>query len=161
MLCGRPHWGAIGGKMKKKICILFVFIFIFSIQVFAQNTDLKYYSDYNNDFSGYAVAVYYGNINELETPASEQEFMDLIIEKCSDKMTRILKLTKKNNWLYKQALNEWDYEKGEVYAVICAESKYAQEGILFFVIVKGKNDFLWTAYSINTDMDFDELFSEE
>lgn len=77
--------------MKKKICILFVFIFIFSIQVFAQNTDLKYYSDYNNDFSGYAVAVYYGNINELETPASEQEFMDLIIEKCSDKMTRILK----------------------------------------------------------------------
>lgn len=41
-------------------------------------------------------------------------------------MTRITKLTKKNNWLYKQALKEWDYEKGEVFGVICAESKFAQ-----------------------------------
>ena len=37
LLCGRPHWGAFGEKMKKKLFILFVFTFVTSTAIFSQN----------------------------------------------------------------------------------------------------------------------------
>ncbi len=146
--------------MTKKNLLFLIFIFL-SIKLFAQTTDLKYYSDYSKNFSGYAVAVYYGNISEIDKTATEEEILNYIIEKCSGKLTRINKLTKKNNWLYKEAMNEWECSKGELYGVLCVDTLYAKEGIFLFVIVRGQNDFIWAAYEINTEMKVDEIFSEE
>lgn len=156
-----PAVGRFDRRIIMKRCFSLLILFFLTIRLFAQNTDLKYYSDLTKDFSGYAVAIYYGNIKEIDENATEEEFLDFIEEELSDKLTQINKLTKKNNWLYKQALEEWEYSKGEVYGVICAESKYAQDGILLFVVVKGKNDFLWCAYSINDDTDFENIFEEK
>ena len=139
--------------MKKKILLIsFVFSFI-TLHSFAQNTDLKYYSDWTKDFSGYAVATYKGNLNELED-MKENDYFDYIEDKIGDKLEPIKKLTKKNNWLYQQALNEWDYEKDESYIVMCADSPYSKEALIFFVIIKGKNDFSWIAYNFKlSDLD--------
>lgn len=144
--------------MKKRLFII-LFISIVSLKLFAQNSDLKYYSDFINNFSGYAVAVYYGNIQDTQYK-TEKEVMNYISESCEGKLTRVYKLTKNNNWLYKQAMNEWDYEKGELYGVICADSLFSTNGIFFFVLVNGKDDFSWLAYYIDTDEDYQDLFSD-
>lgn len=139
--------------MKKKIILIFLLFSFISLYSFAQNTDLKYYSDWTKDFSGYAVAIYQGNLNDLED-MDDNDFFDYVADKIGDRLEPVKKLTKKNNWLYQQALNEWDYEKDECYIVMCADSPYSKEALIFFVIIKGKNDFSWQAYNFKlSDMD--------
>ena len=89
LLGGRPHWGAFGGKMKRKLVFCIFIIFLTSIKSFAQNTDLKYYSDYEKGFSGCSVAVYCGNLSELEAIGQEQEFLDYLDEEIGDKLNSI------------------------------------------------------------------------
>lgn len=140
--------------MKKKIFIISCLLFILTFNSFSQNTDLKYYSDYSKDFSGYSVAVYLGNLNDLEI--GEKDFFEMISEEIDGKLQSVSKLTKKNKWLFNKAMNEWDYEKNEVYWAMCFDSKLSTEGILLIVVVRGKDDFSWIAYSINED-DIDTL----
>lgn len=134
--------------MKKILSILSLILFL-SFSTFAQNTNLKYYSDYTKDFSGYAVAVYQGTLKDLGI--TEKEFFDRISETIDDTIPPVQKLTKKNNWLFRQALNEYDYEKDEIYIVACAESLYSSEALIFLVLIKGKNDFTWQAYNLKED----------
>ncbi len=145
----------------KKIFIFLQILFIPLFTCFSQTTEMKNYSDYSKNFSGSAVAVYYGNIKDLDAVGYENEFLEYLSEEIGDTLPEVKKLTKNNNWLFRQALNEWDYEKGEVYGVVCADSKYSTTGILMFVIIRGKDDFLWKAYTLNeNNIDkFDELFN--
>ena len=142
--------------MKKKLLIIACLLSIISVGAFAQNTDLKYYSDYTKDYSGYAVAVYLGNLKDLDI--GEEDFFDMIKEEIDDKLQSVSKLTKKNNWLFHKAMNEWDYEKGEVYWTVCCDSKFSTQGLLLVVIVRGKDDFSWIAYTVDED-DIDNLDS--
>ena len=144
--------------MKRKLIFCIFIIFLTSIKCFAQNTDLKYYSDYDKGFSGCSVAVYYGNLSELEAIGQEQEFLDYLDEEIGDKLNSISKLTKNNDWLFRQALREWDYKKGEVYAVFCANSKFSREGIFLIVVIAEKENILWKAYLIDENTNFDDLF---
>ena len=134
--------------MKKKI--LFVcFIFLTLYYTFAQNLDFKYFSDYSKDFSGYAASAYQGNLKDLEI--SEQELFDKLSNIIDKEIPPVQKLTKKNTWLFRQSLNEWDYEPDEVYLVLCAESKYSTEVLMFFVVIKEKKELKWKAYNVKED----------
>lgn len=135
--------------MKKKILVYLTLLFLISTFIFAQTTDLKRYSDYNKNFSGYAVAIYQDNL--MKRDISDKDFYEVLTEKLNPKLSTVEKLTKKNNWLFRQAINEYDYEKGEVYIVVCGDSLSSTEALMFFVYVKGKDDFVWKAYHFNED----------
>lgn len=87
----------------------------------------------------------------------EDEFLEMISDEIGNKLTAVSKLTKNNNWLFRQAMNEWDYEKGEVYFIVCYESKQSSNGLLFFTIVRAEDDFSWIAYIINEYDDLDDM----
>lgn len=154
--------------MKKIYIICFLYL-LFISNCFAQNTELKYYSDYSQDFSGYSVAIYYGNYLDAElNVADEEDFLDILDESFQSRLEEnaqdvnlipLSKLTKNNDWLFRQALNEWDYEEGEVYGVICTDSMFAKSEILLIVVIKGENDFLWRAFLMNENDNLDKLFS--
>lgn len=155
----------------KKIYIICFLHLLFISNCFAQNTELKYYSDYSQDFSGYSVAIYYGNYLDAElNVADEEDFLDILDESFQSRLEEnvqdvnlipLSKLTKNNDWLFRQALNEWDYEEGEVYGVICTDSMFAKSEILLIVVIKGENDFLWRAFLMNENDNLDKLFSGE
>lgn len=141
----------------KKIYIICFLQLLFISNCFAQNTELKYYSDYSQDFSGYSVAIYLENYldEELNVAGEEEEFLEVLDEYIQSRLEEnvqdvnlipLSKLTKNNDWLFRQALNEWDYEKGEIYLVACTDSMFAKSGILLIVVIKGENDFLWRAF---------------
>lgn len=154
----------------KKIYIICFLHLLFISNCFAQNTELKYYSDYFQDFSGYSVAIYLENYldEELNVAGEEEEFLEVLDEYIQSfleenvqdiNLTPLSKLTKNNDWLFRQALNEWDYEEGEVYLVACTDSMFAKSGILLIVVIKGENDFLWRAFLAEENENLDKLFS--
>ena len=154
----------------KKIYIICFLHLLFISNCFAQNTELKYYSDYSQDFSGYSVAIYLENYldEELNVAGEEEEFLEVLDEYIQSRLEEnvqdvnlipLSKLTKNNDWLFRQALNEWDYEKGEIYLVACTDSMFAKSGILLIVVIKGENDFLWRAFLMNENDNLDKLFS--
>ena len=142
----------------KKIYIFCFLYLLFISNRFAQNAELKFYSDYSQDFSGYSVATYLNDYldEELNIANDEEEFLEV----CDDEyiqsflneniqginLTPLSKVTKNNDWLFRQALNEWDYEEGEVYLVACTDSKFAKSAICLFVVINEENDFLWRAF---------------
>ena len=141
----------------KKIYIICFLHLLFIPNCFAQNTELKYYSDYSQDFSGYSVATYLNDYldEELNIANDDEEFLEVLDEYIQSRLEEnvqdvnlipLSKLTKNNDWLFRQALNEWDYEKGEIYLVACTDSMFAKSGILLIVVIKGENDFLWRAF---------------
>ena len=140
--------------MKKLICLI-AFLTVSTI-CFAQDADLKHYYDPIQGFEGWAMSEYIDSVKKEDVIGLENIFLEFMDKEISDQtgLTSIPKLTKKNTWLLKQALNEWDYEPGEVYLVLCADSQYAKNGIAIFAVIKGKNDYLWRAYSISeNDLD--------
>lgn len=156
----------------KKIYIICFLHLLFISNCFAQNTELKYYSDYSQDFSGYSVAIYLENYldEELNVAGEEEEFLEVLDEYIQSRLEEnvqdvnlipLSKLTKNNDWLFRQALNEWDYEKGEIYLVACTDSMFAKSGILLIVVIKGENDFLWRAFLAEENENLDKLFSGE
>lgn len=156
--------------MKKIFIFCLVYLLLFISNCFAQNTELKYYSDYSKNFSGYSVAIYLNNYfdEELNVAGEEEEFLEIFYEYIQSfldendqdiSLTPLSKLTKNNDWLFRKALNEWDYEEGEVYGVICTDSKFAKSGIFLIAVIKGENDFLWRAFLMNENLD--KLFSGE
>ena len=148
--------------MKKKLFSIFCILFLVGVNSFAQNTDPKFYSDISNGFSGYSVALYLGNLKDLDN-ISPDEFFERVSDKLDNDFSPIRKVTKNNNWLFRKAINEWEYEKNEVYVVCCADSKYSDSALVFFVVTKGKDDFKWVAYNFN-ETDFEriaEIMKEE
>ena len=142
----------------KKIVFLFVLLFA-SIHCFAQNADLKHYYDFSQGYDGWATAMFLDDYIKQDITGQENDYFELINNKIAEKLTPITKLTKNNNWLFRKALNEWDYGKGEMYAVICSDSPFAKTGVMIVILVKENNDLIWHAYSIN-EGDFDKTFNK-
>ena len=145
--------------MQKKVYLILYLIVTGVPVVLAQNADGKHYSDYSRGFNGWAVAMFIEDLGN-DVWGEEDEFIEYVSLKLADKLKPGSKLTKNNDWLMKKALNEWDYKPGEFYAVMCADSKYATEGILIFVVIKQKGDFAWVAFFVDeNDLDdFDSFF---
>lgn len=133
----------------KKFAVTVFALLLVSFNCAAQNFEPKYYSDSSQNFSGYAAATFLGTLSELEV--GEEEFFEAVSEEISEEISdleQVSKLTKKNDWLFRQALNEWNYEKDEAYVVVCADSEYASEALTLFVVVRGKDDFAWIGYLV-------------
>ena len=144
--------------MRKIIYAIAFIMFFITTSIFAQNSDLKYYSsiqdgDYNNNFSGYATALFIADSEDVD----EQRIEDgkrKIIEVLPE--SQIAKLTKNNVWLYKKALNEWDYKKGEWYLVMLTNNLYSDEVIFLIVKIQSKDDFDWWGITL-TERNMDVL----
>lgn len=146
--------------MKK---ILFFVCLLLPYLCFSQSFDLKHYSDYSQNFNGWATAEYIDSLekDDLKYSKAYLEFMTCEFE---DKELKIVnKVTKQNTWLLQKAMDEWEYKEGEVYVAACASSADAEEGILFFIIVNAKKTFDWVAfYFSEADLGkLDNLFSED
>ena len=63
--------------MKKRFLLVFFSLFILGSRVFAQNFDLKTYSDYTQCFSGAAAALFLGEM-EIEMKTEFETKLDLI-----------------------------------------------------------------------------------
>ena len=62
--------------MKKKISLIFIFLFAVC-HSFSQNSDLKYYSDSSNDFSGCEASTFLGNLtNAYISEEDDSEYCD-------------------------------------------------------------------------------------
>jgi hypothetical protein len=126
-------------KIKFLITIFFVLVNGF---LYTQNIDLKRYSsimdgDYENDYRGYAVAIY------IEKDVNDEE-LDFIKDTLSSVGRDISKLSNNNLWLCWKALGEWDIEDGEVYLIFCADSPYPDNGILIIAIIEDNGEsFRW------------------
>lgn len=144
--------------MKQKYIFITLISFFFESILFGQNLDLKNYSDYSQDFSGSACAIYLGNLNDID-----KDKLDSRIELLSDTLTEVKKLTKNNNWLLKKAMNEWDYQVGEVYFAVLLDNQYADNGVFAFVQVNKNNQYTWKAWTVTTvDLyDLEDIFSEK
>lgn len=144
--------------MKKRVLLVIFITMLIGTKVFAQNFDLKSYSDYSQGFSGAAAALFLG-----EMDAEFQSDYDAKLDLLSEQLTEVKKLTKNNNWLLKKAMNEWDFQKNEIYLVFLAESRYSDNGIILFVQVDARDHYIWRGWTITED-DADalsELFAEE
>ena len=137
-------------------------IFLISVGCFAQNTQLKRYSDFSMNFDGWAAAQYLGNLDEVEENMTDEAACEYITDKFSPFLKQVTKLSKNTTWLFHQAMEEWDYEPHEVYFVICSNSLYSEEGLLICVVVNEKKDFLWRAFMVDEEAventDWDEIF---
>jgi hypothetical protein len=130
--------------MKKKyIIILFILLFIsLSGNIYAQNSNLKYYSSFSEGFRGYAVAMHITE-DQIE-----------IIDEILTKGRAVERLTRNNLWLVRQALNEWDIEEGDLFIVFCANNLWDNDGIMVIVNIENDGTFTWIARLIS-EGDFD------
>lgn len=147
----------------KKIFLALIFALLPAV-VFAQNSDLKRYFDYSQDFDGYAAAIFIGTVSDSKQDISTaEEAIALFKEKIGTNFSSVAKLTKNNKWLMEKALNEWDYEEGEIYVVVITSSLYADDGIVIFVAIDEKKNFKYCAYQLNVDEldSFGTIFNEE
>ena len=60
-------------------------------------------------------------------------------------------------------MNEWEYQKDEIYLVFLAENHYADNVIVLFAQVDAKDHYSWRAWMVSEeDVDaLNELFSKE
>lgn len=130
----------------RKTLASFLFLSIVCLyNTFSQDGDLKLYSDYKNGFKGAAQAIFVGE-DKPEIQEKLQKFLSVLL---SEDVQQVSKITKNNMWLLTQALNEWDYQKDEYYIAIVAENRWATNGLLFIVKIKGKDDFEWKGFYIS------------
>lgn len=146
----------------KKYLFSFLLVLFFSAGCFAQNSQMKHYSDASMNFDGWAAAEYIGNIDELDEEVSAESMCEFLVYMFSPRLEQVKKLSKNTNWLFRQAMEEWEYEPCEFYIVFCADDEYSDEGIVIFTVMNDENDFLWCAFLIDeyTDenTDWDEIF---
>lgn len=141
--------------MKKK---LFSVYFIFSIVinvVFSQSFDLKYYSDYVKNYSGYAWSLYMGELFD-SSDFDESELEDILMNQWfhqTENAREIKKLNKKNTWLLNNAMNEWDYQPGEYYFVVLFDSEDSETGLFIITHVTKKKNYEWSAVLVDEDSD--------
>ena len=140
-------------------------VLFFSAVCFAQNSQMKHYSNLSRNFDGWAAAEYIGNINELEESISDEDMCEFLVYMFSPRLEQVAKLSKNTNWLFHQAMEEWEYEPHEFYIVLCTNDEYSEEGIMICAVVNEENDFLWCAFLIDEDAventDWDEIFETQ
>lgn len=148
--------------MKKYVCSFLLMVFLISVGCFAQNTQLKRYSDSSMNFDGWAAAEYIGNLAELDDSMTDELMCEFMVEKLSPFLKQVTKLSKNTNWLFHQAMEEWEYEPHEFYIVLCTNDEYSEEGIMICVVVNEDKDFLWRAFMVDEEAventDWDEIF---
>lgn len=137
-------------------------VFLISVGCFAQNTQLKRYSDSSMNFDGWAAAEYIGNLVELDDSMTDELMCEFMVEKLSPFLKQVTKLSKNTTWLFHQAMEEWEYEPHEFYIVLCTNDEYSEEGIMICVVVNEEKDFLWRAFMVDEEAventDWDEIF---
>ncbi len=129
--------------------LLICFFCVFGTSLFAQTTSLKHYSDELQNFDGWANAVFEESIKGSEYENNADLVIEAISKKLSEKFTPVYKMTKNNMWLCKQALNECETEKGEIYRITCANSEKAIDSIMVYAIIKDNAEFSWCAFSVS------------
>jgi hypothetical protein len=131
--------------MKIRLIVLSFLILSINGILYSQDLNPKYYSDYDEGFSGYSIAKYLGEIDDSQI----KELINSL------NGTPVNKLTRNNFWLCWKALEEWDYEDGETYFVICLNSLTSDNGIIIIAtITDGGESFEWYAQYI-TGSDFE------
>ena len=124
--------------MKKRllICIAMLIFILFSIN--AQS-----YYDWNNGYSGSAVAYYLGTTKTIN-PAQVAEDAEHNMRSIGLKVTGYCqKLSKTESFLIWSALNEYDYNDGEVYSLVINPSNNITALCLVVVITNGGKSFQW------------------
>ncbi len=142
----------------KKYLFSFLLVLFFSALCFAQNEDTKHYSDPSMNFDGWAGAAYIGNIDELDEEMSAEFMCEFMEDILSPHLEQVIKLSKNTNWLFRQAMEEWEYKPRELYFVICTDDKYSAEGIMVCTVVNEEKDFLWRAFMIDENTDWNGIF---
>lgn len=142
--------------MRKRGLFIF-FLFCGAMTVFAQNADLKYYTDYEEGLSGYACAYYVVNVHSEapDLPLGAETIIDNVFSSFTDGSVEGLtvtdKLTRNNTWLIETALGEWDGEVGDFYFVVCADSLMAKNYVVSFSLCKGSGDFATITFLATQD----------
>ncbi len=136
-------------------------VLFFSAGCFAQNEDMKHYSDSSMNFDGWAGAEYIGNIDELDEEMSAESFCEFMEDILSPHLEQVTKLSKNTTWLFLQAMEEWEYKPHELYFVFCTDDRYSVEGIMICAVVNEENDFLWCAFMVSENTEWGEIFEME
>lgn len=130
----------------KKTLVSFLFLSIICLyNAFSQDGNLKPYFDYENGFTGAGLAIFLGE----EKPGIQEKLQEFLSKYIPNDAQQVSKVTKKNMWLLKQALNEWELKKDEYYLAVVAENVWASNGLLFIVKIKEKDDFEWKGYYLS------------
>ena len=135
--------------MKKRF-IFFVFLLSLTGLMNAQNLNLRSYSDIREGFRGVAIAVFVENIedviNEISYSEMDEFMLEYLDEMFPEQGRNVDRLTRNNQWLARQALNEWDLEKNDIFIVICAENRYADSAIVMMVLINEDGEsYRWWA----------------
>ena len=114
----------------------------------AQNFNLRNYSDHRQGFRGVATAIFVDNIADIicEIPDYELEEMMLeYLEEIFGSRGRLIdRITRNNQWLARQALNEWDLENYDIFFVITAEHRFADSALIMIVLIEDNGaSFRW------------------
>ena len=134
--------------MNKKY-IIFSYIFIISVGLLnSQDLNLKYYSDPRNGFSGVATAFFIDNVRDIISEHTDSEWGVMMNNYLDDNYgsrgRTVDRLTRNNQWLSRQALNEWDLEYGDVFVIYCGESRFAQTALVLITIIgEGEEIYRW------------------
>ncbi|MBR5966623.1 MAG: hypothetical protein IK015_10960 [Treponema sp.] len=102
--------------MKKRI----VFLLLLAAGVVCNAQQMKFYSDYNNGYQGWAGAVYDSSKSSDYEPLCDftRWHAEEFAKKYNTDCYKINKLTNEHSFLMWSALNEYNYKIGEVYGVI-------------------------------------------
>lgn len=137
----------------RKTVIFVSLLFCVAMVGFAQNADFKYYTDYEEGFSGYACAYYVVNVSTEAPDLNERadEIITNLFSSISDGsvegVSPVTKVTLNNEWLIDTALGEWDGEVGDFFFVVCADSLMATNYIVAFSLCKGEGEFAEKVFS--------------
>lgn len=143
---------------KKHLLVTVFFIFLIGY-INAQTFDLRHYSDFRSGFRGVAAAIYIDNIRYTDIEISDIE-LDEIMEEFFEEMFEsqgrsVYRITRNNQWLARQALNEWDLEYGDIFLIVVAEHRFSETALVMIALVESNGeDFRWWA-RIMSDMDFE------
>ena len=120
--------------MKKRI--IFGLIILLVVQLKLSSSELKYYYDRDNGYSGQSVATYHGTLKSLGIKGDGfSDYVRYCAQNTSVRTRDVRKLTEAEWFLVESALDEFDVEDIEVYSValICKDS---MRGLDVFVYIK-------------------------
>ena len=124
---------------------IFFCFFVFSISgyVYAQDFNLRHYSDHRNGFRGVASAIFINNFGEIDLSELDERMLKFWDE-IGIPGRSVDRITRNNYWLARQALNEWDIKDGDLFLIICAESRVSEEALLMIALIENRGEnFRW------------------
>ncbi len=135
--------------MKNKKRIVFLLILVGQFMLFAEDWDLKQYSDSSTDYNslfhfGYARAKYICH-------DSDKNHYDGLLDKLNKiKGREVSKLSKNTSWLCWKALCEYELEPNEVYFIMCQNDILSATTTAIIAIINSDGTFCWLAKEFDT-----------